>query len=63
MARRTTEPRRSEYIKINVDAETKERLQAIANKKGWALSLLCYKILQEWLEGNEAEQTREELFG
>ena len=55
MARRTTEPRRSEYIKTNVDAETKERLQTIADEKGWALSLLCYKILQEWLEkvGNE----------
>jgi len=49
-ARRTTEPLRSEYIKVNTDTETKERLQIIANERGWSLSLLCHTILSEWVE-------------
>lgn len=58
-ARRTKEPRRSEFIKVNVDAETKERLQAIAKAYGWSLSLLCYELLQAWLDKKSLEQTEE----
>jgi len=46
--KRTIEPR-SEYIKFNTDAETKQRLQEIARARGWSLSLLCHEILQTWL--------------
>jgi len=47
-AKRIIEPR-SEYIKLNTDAETKQRLQEIARVRGWSLSLLCHEILQTWL--------------
>jgi hypothetical protein len=46
--KRTIEPR-SEYIKLNTDTETKQRLQEIAEARGWSLSLLCHEILQTWL--------------
>ena len=49
-ARRTTQPRRSEYIKVNTDPKTKEQLQIIADERGWSLSLLSHEILKAWLE-------------
>jgi hypothetical protein len=48
--KRVTNPR-SERIWVNVTPEVKERLNEIANERRWSTSLLCYAILQAWLEG------------
>jgi hypothetical protein len=55
--------RREENIMVWTTAEVKERLQAIANERGWSLSLLGHEILKAWLEEKSlawAEQVGED---
>jgi len=42
--------RRSEQIMVHTTEEIKERLQTIADARGWSLSLLGHEILKAWLE-------------
>ena len=42
--------RRSEQIMVHTTEEIKERLQTMADARGWSLSLLGHEILKAWLE-------------
>jgi hypothetical protein len=41
--------RRNDNIMVWTTPEIKERLQAIADARGWSLSLLGHEILKAWL--------------
>ena len=49
-AKQITLKRRSDYIMVHTTPRIKQRLQTIADERGWSLSLLCHEILQAWLE-------------
>jgi len=42
--------RRSAHIMVHTTPEIEERLRAIADARGWSLSLLGHEILKAWLE-------------
>ena len=42
--------RRDNNIMVWTTSEVKKQLQAIADERGWSLSLLCHEVLRSWLE-------------
>ena len=42
--------RRNDNIMVWTTPEIKEQLQAIADERGWSLSLLGHEILKAWLK-------------
>ena len=42
-------PKKSEYLSLRIDPETKERLERIAEEKMWSNSQLVEQIIQQWL--------------
>ena len=54
--------RRNDNIMVWTTPEIKDQLQAIANARGWSLSLLGHEIFKAWLEDKSlawAEQVDE----
>lgn len=45
--------KKTEFISVRTDAETKAVLQEVADKKKWSISLLVDDIIQQWLEENK----------
>lgn len=42
--------KKTDYLGIRIDPETKATLQAECDKLDWTLSKLAYRILQSWAE-------------
>ena len=49
--------RRNDNIMVWTTPEIKAQLQAIAEERGWSLSLLGHEILKAWLEEDGQAQT------
>lgn len=44
--------KKTEFISVRTDAETKAILEKIAEEKKWSISLLVDDIVQQWLNEN-----------
>lgn len=48
--------KKTEFISVRTDAETKAVLEEIAEEKKWSISLLVDDIIQKWLDENIRNQ-------
>ena len=51
-------PKKSEYLSLRIDPETKERLEKIAEEKMWSNSQLVEQIIQEWLKAHPEQANK-----
>lgn len=49
--------KKTAYISLRTDEETKEYLEKYAAGKKWSLSLLVEDILQEWIKQRQENET------
>jgi len=48
--------KKTEFISVRTDKQTKEDLMKIAAEKKWSISLLVEDIVQQWLEKQKKDQ-------
>ena len=48
--------KKTEFISVRTDAETKAVLEKIAEEKKWSISLLVDDIIQKWMDENIREK-------
>lgn len=42
--------KKSEFISVRVDEDTKEYLRKLAEERKWTISLLVSEIIKEWIK-------------
>jgi hypothetical protein len=48
--------KKTEFISVRTDKQTKDELLKIAEEKKWSISLLVEDIVQQWLEEQKKKQ-------
>ena len=48
--------KKTEFISVRTDAETKAVLEKIADERKWSISLLVDDIIQKWLAENKQNE-------
>ena len=48
--------KKTEFISVRTDKQTKDELVKIADEKKWSISLLVEDIVQQWLEKQKKNQ-------
>lgn len=48
--------KKTEFISVRTDKQTKDELLKIAETKKWSISLLVEDIVQQWLEEQKKKQ-------
>lgn len=45
--------KKSEFLSVRVDGDTKDYLKKIADERKWTVSLLVSEIIKEWIQEKE----------